>query len=446
MRCDLDEQDLYPPDAEDSELTADAKNHRMRAAIGATLLTWGMSLIIQRALSVDIDTFLLGIGVGALAGWSQLRRYQWFVVGSVASGLGAAEVMGAVVDGGFGAAVSSLLVAAGFAAIYVRYPRRSMWALVPAGIMALIAAGAFGVGLIGLLPAVLGKFLLPLLLVCGGALLLFRHSLPPKTVKVGLAALAVTFVLVGANSVPEIDQDRKIDIGIHGPPLQVGRAREIPMEVGPGDTVVLGGGGHGDIEFRPSADHIGRIAVISDERSGAIPQVRREGDRVVIGMADGNFFGSTRGVSYRIELPAGVRIDVERGSGSVTGTLSGISGIIRTDEGKVDLALEDGGVEGTSDEGPLEIETNSGDVMVVSDMVLDLSLRSEDDVEVNGVNKNGRYLSPAGIRGMRVSIDSDRGDVHVEVPDSATTTTGPDAPEPPEAPEEPQAPAEPTAG
>src|SRR5688500_13967804 len=219
MRSDVDEQDLYPPDADDTELTAEAKNHRMRAAVGATLLTWGMSLIIQRALGVDLDTFVLGLGIGALAGWSQLRRYNWFVVGSIAAGLGAAEVTGAIVGGAFGSAVGSLLVAAGFAAIYVRYPRRSMWALVPAAIMALIAAGAFGVGLIGLLPAVLGKFLLPLLLVSGGGLLLFRHSLPPKTVKVGLAALAVTFVLVGANAVPEIDQNPQIHLpnGFQGP-------------------------------------------------------------------------------------------------------------------------------------------------------------------------------------------------------------------------------------
>ncbi|HVF31904.1 MAG TPA: hypothetical protein VM933_02600, partial [Acidimicrobiales bacterium] len=79
-------------------------------------------------------------------------------------------------------------------------------------------------------------------------------------------------------------------------------------------------------------------------------------------------------------------------------------------------------------EGPLDIETDDGDVTITSDMVLDLSLHSEDDVEVNGQNKNGRYLSPAGLPGMKVSIDSDDGDIHVEVPESATTTTGPDAP------------------
>lgn len=438
MRSDLDEQDLYPPDAEDTELTAEAKNHRLRAAVGATLLTWGMSLVIELTLGLDLDTFVLGIGIGALAGWSQLRRYNWFAVGSIATGLGAAEVTGAVIGGAFGSTVASLLVAAGFAAIYVRYPRRSMWALVPAAIMALIAAGAFGVGLIGLLPAMFGRFLLPLLLVGGGALLLFRHSLPPKTVKVGLAALAVTFVLVGTTSVPEIDRDDpNIDLGVD-PPRRVGQVREIPLDIGPGDTIVLGGGGHGDIEFSASADGTGHIAVSSDERQRSVPQVRRDGDRVLVGMSGGNFFGSTRGVSYRIALPAGVRIDVERDSGSVTGTLAGISGVIRTDDGNVDLKLTDGGAEGVSDDGPLEIATDSGDVTIVSEMVLDLSLRSEDDVEVNDVNKNGRYLSPAGIRGIPLSVDSERGDIRVTLPDSATTTTGPDA--------TPTAPTTPTAG
>ena len=427
MRSDLDEQDLYPPDAEDHELTADAKNHRTRAAVGATLLTWGTSLIIQMALGVDIDTFVLGLGIGALAGWSQLRRYHWFAVGSIAAGLGAGEVAGALVGGAFGSAVASLLVAAGFAAIYVRYPRRSMWALVPAGIMALIAAGAFGVGLIGLLPAVLGKFLLPLLLVTGGGLLLFRHSLPPKTVKIGLAALAVTFVLVGANSVPDIDPNPRIDLGVNGPPA-LPAAPPMPLTVVPGDTLVVGGGGHGDIQFVSS--DTGSITVVGGGR-GAVAQARRDGDRVIVGMQGGNFLGSTRGVSYQIALPPGVRIDVERDSGSVTGVLSGVSGVIRTDSGDVDLVLEDGGDEGTADEGPLDIETESGNVTVESDLVLDLTLRSEDSVEVNGDNKNGRYLSPAGLRGMQVSVTSDRGDISVDVPPAATTTTSPTSSEGP---------------
>src|SRR3954469_17721711 len=205
MRFEIDEHDLYPPDADDREVTKETKQHRFRVAAGATLLVWGTSLLVQRTVGVNFDTFMLGLGVGALAGWSQLRRYGWFVAGAIGVGLGMSEVTGSLIHGALGSGISSLFVAAGFAAVYVRYPRRSMWALIPAGIMALVGVAAFGVGLLGLIPRVFGHFLLPLLLVCGGALLLFRHSLPSRTVKIGLGAIVATFVLVGANSVPEVD-------------------------------------------------------------------------------------------------------------------------------------------------------------------------------------------------------------------------------------------------
>jgi hypothetical protein len=410
MPSDLDEHDLYPPDAEDAELTADAKSHRMRAAVGATLLTWGMSLIIQRALRVDVDTFVLGLGIGALAGWSQVRRYHWFVVGSVAAGLGMAEVMGAVLGGAFGSAVASLLVAAGFAAIYVRYPRRSMWALVPAAIMALIAAGSFGVGLIGLLPAVLGKFLLPLLLVSGGGLLLFRHSLPPKTVKIGLASLAGMFVLIGANSVPDIDHDPQLEFGPNplagGPP-----ALSQPLDLQAGDTLVMRNDGSGNIEFRTGP---ARIEVEGDEPPGIVNVEPESGGRVVVGTS--RMFGSDEGVDYIVTLPEGVEVDIERGSGDISGTLRNVSGHITTGSGDVELQVVEGGSEGVADDGPLDIDTRSGDVMIESDAALDLSLRSEADVYVNSENTKGRYHSPAGVVGIDLSVRSDSGDIEVEMP------------------------------
>ena len=433
MRSDLDEQDLYPPDAEDHELTAEAKNHRTRAAVGATLLTWGMSLIVQIALGVDIDTFVLGLGIGALAGWSQLRRYNWFVVGAVAAGLGAAEVAGAVVGGAFGAAVSSLLVAAGFAAIYVRYPRRSMWALVPAAIMALIAAGAFGVGLIGLLPAVLGKFLLPLLLVGGGALLLFRHSLPPKTVKVALAALAVTFVLVGANSVPDIDREPSFGPRRFGPsPPSIAQ----PLPLVAGGTLVMINDGSGDIEFRVGEPGMpAQIAATGGDGPDVIHAQPDPSGRVVVGTD--RMFGSDKGVDYVVTLPPGVDIDVERGSGSIKGSLRSVTGTIRTTSGDVELALQKSSLEGDFTDGTLDIETKSGSVTVGSDFVLKLDLASEDDVFVNRDNKNGRFRSPPGVAAMELEVDADSGDIKIDMPQQPasadelpSTTVAPSSPSP----------------
>jgi hypothetical protein len=150
-------------------------------------------------MHVDLDTGFLGLGLGALAGWTQLRRYGWFVAGALLTALGLGEVAGVVVSGAFGAMVSALLVAAGFGAIYVRYPHRSRWALVPAAIFAFFGAVALLFGGLGLVPRLLGSFFLPIVLVGAGGLLLFRHSLPPRALKVGLAVLG-GMVLVAAVS------------------------------------------------------------------------------------------------------------------------------------------------------------------------------------------------------------------------------------------------------
>lgn len=440
MPSELDESDLYPPDAEDRDLTPEAKNHRMRAAVGATLLTWGMSLIVQLALGIDIDTFVLGIGVGALAGWSQLRRYHWFAVGSIAVGLGAAEVMGAVVGGAFGSAVAALLVAAGFAAIYVRYPRRSMWALVPAAIMALIAAGAFGVGLIGLLPAVLGKFLLPLLLVGGGGLLLFRHSLPPKTVKIGLAALAATFVLVGANSVPDIDPDPQLNLELP----QGGGAQRFGLPSLEGRTLVLVGDA-GNVTLETAED--GRSEVVSLNRRQLGPPVLgfdvdvSDPDQVVVTTSVRGDERVRDEPDLLVRVPEGTDLEVERRSGSISGRVVGGKGTFETESGEIRLTVQEGGAEGYDDDGPHEFRTDSGSIRVdataplVLDVMTDSGVIRIGDEEVDGDD----YESPSDLRGIDVEIDSETGPIRVDL--GTASPTAPMAPMAPIAPTAPSAPA-----
>lgn len=433
MPSDLHESDLYPPDAEDHEVTPEAKQHRMRAAVGGALLVWGMSLLVQRALRVNLDTFMLGIGAGALAGWSQVRRYSWFVVGAICAGIGAGDASEAFFGGAFSATVSSLLIAAGFAAIYVRYPRRSMWALVPAGIMALIAAAAFGVGLIGLLPAVLGRFLLPLLLVGGGALLLFRHSLPPKTVKIGLAAVAATFVLVGANTVPDVDHS---GFQFHGPPIlsSLPPPTSQDFDIQPGQTLVMDGGGAGDVELATSPDGLGHIALRNGSRPAGSIGVENDGVHVVVAERDAE--------DYVVSLPPGVEVDIERGEGSVTGELAGVGGQIRTADGDVELHLTLGGSETFLADGLLDIDSTSGDVHIDADVALDLRVRSDGDVTVNGTGQDRGFRSSADAVGVVVHVTSDDGDVDVTMP--ATNASTPTVPTAPTVPTVPTAPSVPT--
>jgi hypothetical protein len=418
MASDLSEHDLYPPDVE--RPTPDQLQHRKRVVVGTALVVWGMSLLVQRALGVDFDSFWLGIGLAALVGWSQVPRYSWFIAGAVGTGVGVAALVAPPLGNAFGTSVSNLLIGLGFAAVYVRYPRRSSWALAVAGVFALIAVGAFGIGLIGLVPAMLGRFLLPLLLIGGGALLLARHSLPPKAVKVGLASLAAAFVVVGATSIGDVD---------HRPPM-LGRIPPAPLTSGQplgdlGDQTLVLHGQSGDVRFERSSDGLARVQAVDgdgDPRMGVVV-VRQDGSNVTV--------DARRDADLIVSLPDGVELDVVRSSGDVTGKLAGARGSIRTDSGDVDLELEDGGAEGFRDDGPLDIEADSGSVTIDSELLLDLDLGSDGDVMVNRVNENGRYRSPAGVSGMELEVDTDSGDIEIDMPD---------VPEAPEAPTAPTAP------
>lgn len=437
MPRDIDGLDLYPPDADDIDVTDDERQSRLRAVAGTALLVWGTSLLVQLALGIDVDTFALGLGAGALAGWVQVRRYKWFVVGSILVGLGAAEVAEAVTHGAFGASVRSLLIATGFAAIYVRYPRRSRWALIPAGVMALLAAAAFGAGLIGLLPVLLGRALLPLLLVSGGALLLFRNSLPPKTVKIGLAALATIFVLVGVTSVPDAERinikGRGLAISPPGSPL--GAMRDLPPLKG--RTLVLDGGG-GNIEFRTS--EMARIEEIGNGgfRLGRPLTIEEDGDDVRVAVAGLGRSSKRNESDLVVFLPEGVELDVRRESGSITGTLVGAKGSFRTKSGSVDLKLEDGGREGRADDGPYEFDTDSGSITIESDLLAELDLKTDTgSVDVNGTSHDGRYSSDDDVRGVGIDADSDTGDIRVDMPRPSSPSSPPAAPVPPAEPTPP---------
>jgi hypothetical protein len=440
MRMDVDEQELYPPDAE--ELTPEARQHRNRVAIGTLLVVWGTSLLVQRALGVDLDTFILGVGLAAVAGWTQVRRYGWFVAGAIGTGAGLASlVSGPHVP--FSGTLSNLFIAAGFAAIYVRYPRRSVWALPIAAICALVAVGSFGVSLIGLVPSSLGRLLLPLLLIGGGSLLLVRHSLPPKVVKIGLAGLALTFVLVGATSVPDIDH-RPNPLTLVPPTTGVG----YPFEARPGQTVVVRTDS-GDVRFRRSDSGQARLDV-SGGRRGAPLVVEQDGDRLLVGGSGGDgMFGRGGSTDYELWLPDGVGLDVETSSGKVTGVVAAGETEIHTESGDVDLRIEDGGAEGSEDDGPYEIDTESGRVTLEAKVPLDLDLSSDDRVTVNDEDRGDDYRSPKAVTGIEVDVDTESGDVDVTAPQGGpaepTAPTAPTAPSEPTAPTEPTSPTAPTA-
>lgn len=205
-----DEPSLYPPDIE--HLTPELREQRKRAIIGTFLLAFGSGLMIEQLFGKDYDYFFLSLGLALLAGWLRAPQYGFFLGGAVAVGFGLDDLVESMLHMRFESTLGALFIAAGFAAVYVRYPARSKWALVPAAFMTIYAVADFGIGMIGVIPGSVG--LLPLALISGGAILVARQRLPRRAVAIGLAAAATVFVCSAASSVGDID-DRIGTVGYH---------------------------------------------------------------------------------------------------------------------------------------------------------------------------------------------------------------------------------------
>lgn len=200
-----DEPELYPPDVE--HVTPEAREQRIQAIVGTTLVVLGLGFILERLVRLDgndnLDFYVLAVGLGLLAGWARVPRYPMYVFGALLTGYGSRSFFESLVDVRFETAIGSLLAAAGFFAIYVRYPRRSWWAIVGAGLFVVGAVLDFGIGIIGWVSASVD--LMPLALVSGGTLLLLRDRLPSWFVKTGLVFAGVVFLLAATTNIGDGD-------------------------------------------------------------------------------------------------------------------------------------------------------------------------------------------------------------------------------------------------
>lgn len=230
------EPDLYPPDVD--ELTPELREQRKRAIIGTFLLAFGCGLLLERIVGYDLDFFFLSFGIAVLVGWLQVPRYQAFALGSIITGFGLNEFVESALAVRFESALGWLFLAAGFFAVYVRYPTRARWAIAPAVVMGLVAVADFGVGLIGLIPGSIG--LVPLALISAGAVLLFRERLPKRAVKVMLIVAAVLCVSSLSSSVDEIG-GRFGDIGTQEIVFahRLKAERSLALSLGSGDVEVV---------------------------------------------------------------------------------------------------------------------------------------------------------------------------------------------------------------
>ena len=342
---EIDEPDLYPADVE--HVTPELRSQRNRAIFGAGLITIGCGLLIERAFNTHLDYFGLAVGLGLLAGWAQVRRYAMFVAGALFAGSGAGSLLTSALHVPFESTLSCMLIAAAFFAIWVRYPFKSRWALVPAGIFSFLAVGSFGVSLIGLVPSSILGVLLPGLLVIGGGVLLLRNALPRRLVRGALVTIAVVFVASAASGVG------KWDGGPH--PLDrrgrmFGPAAFASIPPLPGSTDPL--------EIRTTSGNvtfgIAEELSISGMRAGGSHDVHvmvpEDFDREVhVSTISGDVDGALSGSRLVVTSVSG-KVDVQSlGTGDV---------LVRTMSGRVEVARE--GIE----DGDLNLSTLSGDVEV----------------------------------------------------------------------------------
>jgi hypothetical protein len=389
---DNDDDDLYPPDVE--HVTPEASHQRKRAIIGTGLVTLGCGLLLERLLGRDLDYFWLAVGVGLLAGWAQVRRYPTFAFGAIITGFGLGSFVESLLHVRFESALGTLIAAAGFLAVYVRYPRRAAWAIVPAGVMGIVTLADIGVGLVGLVLHPLSGLLLPLAVISAGALLLFRHSLPERFVKCGLVAAVILFVLAASSS------------AAHGGQL-------VTMSCGAKDIdVVRIHTTSGDVHLRTDAALTGPTLTSHVRRRHHGPPMFSNDNGAPTSAACFPFITSSSDVDLRV--PRGTDIDVVTASGDVVGDVQGGRVDIMTTSGDVDLAVRPLTSETT--DASFSIATTSGDVELdghgFGEIHPALQLASTSgDISVDGKDHDDRLVHSEGsddsIRVNTVSGDID---------------------------------------
>ena len=399
------EPDLYPPDIE--VVTPDIRRSRNRAMAGTFLVTIGSGLMLERMFTEHLDYFWLAVGFALIAGWLQAPRFLMFAVGSIMTGFAFGSLVQSAIATPFESTIGLLCAATGFFAVYVRYPRAGKWAVVPAAITACFAVLATGVELIGFIPAALTSLGLPVLLIAGGALLLFRNALPSKVVKIGLILVVVSFITSAGSGIDKWDNGPEVGFT---PPFGL-KSVEAPLPAIEGRTVVLDAD-NADVLLTTSDSPFGRVTVRVQGRDAPIhfDTSDEEIDIELVGQHE--LFGpnSGRPQSWVLELPRGTDATVVTDRGAVRVEVEGGDVEIETDRGAVMATIPTGVETGT-----LTIETDRGSVQLDSDHPsLDLRVDSEDgDVRVDGESVDVPYSNDGA--GPTVDIETNEGSVIVNV-------------------------------
>ena len=442
----IDGPELYPPDSKDN--SPEARATRNRSVAGVFLVAWGSGLLASRVLHIhNLDYTGLAIGLAVLAGWNQLRRYVWFVIGAVLTGAGLGGLISSLIGGGaVGSAVGAFGVAAGFAACYVRYPTRSTWALIPAAIFGVIGVGSLGLGIAGLIGAHLAGFLMPGLLISAGLLLVARGSIPRKTRRIALVCTAGAFLLLASSSGFDRNHNPVISrtFATFGPAANTRHTIEtLPLPSLEGKTLVIAGGA-GDIEV-----HNGTVAsatidrTVHDRSRGLVTEqlartftVVESETTVELHQDRSSGVGASESDRYNLIVPVGTDLMVNNGSGTIDASVQGGhvklhagSGAIRLTGSPIDVELDTGSGDvnllqtGGEGAGAVRLKTGSGDItaQVAGHPQVDVQTGSG-NISIDGAGRDGHAAHADGSPGA-VTVTTGSGDVEVRRLRSSSPTT-----------------------
>jgi hypothetical protein len=281
-------------------------------------------------------------------------------------------------------------------AVFVRYPSRSRWALVPAAVMGVVGAGALGVGLIGLVPSMVGNFLLPLLLIVGGGLLVFRRSVPRKALRCGLAVVLGTFVLVGMSNIGEINNPGfdwgRQEVGVVLPPSVEGKT-----------LIIKAGNGNVTVHEGPARV----IAFVKHRRhTESLQAATTSVDKVTV---DLGHLDGYKSADYEAWVPAGTNMQVTANNGDIEAFLSTGAVSLTSDNGDIGLHVLPSEVDGDFD-----VLARNGDVTVRSSQRLSIDVASHNgDIAVNGRDYTNIFTN--SLEGAsQLNVVSDSGDVDIK--------------------------------
>lgn len=359
--------DLYPPDI--TEVTPEASSARKRAGVGTFLVTIGTGLVLERIVGRDLDLFWLGVGLGLIAAWLQAPQFWLFAAGAIITGMATGSFFESLVSFPFETTIGSLFSAAGFFAVFVRYPQRAKWAIIPALVIVVFGALAGAVELIGLVPAVLGSLGVPTLLILGGGLLFLRNALPSPAVRIGTVVIGLMLLTSLVSTVPWWDGSRVADDGPlmsgDGAPRITGAPIDLPALEG--RTLVVEAD-EGSVTLRTTPVGTGSVLADGVLFDGGAVEFEDSSERVTVrwkGRHTERWSVPTE-LSWTIEVPEGSRV------------------MVTTDEGPIDAAV---------DEGTFVLESDEGDIRVVVDeRDAAVSARSDDGaITVDGEDKGEEF-------------------------------------------------------